>query len=182
MLSHAMLVRPRVRRWLSVGVPFISLNALTGHRSSAPEDCGRFVVTLPQGPVPVSGVFPAGVRLHHLEIGLKAIQLSPYHADPRCAAPYAWTRPPVSWHALFLFSPFGSWVSHQIQRHLLSSLPAVRAIQGCASWRSYNGHRPHRSRQQRPPDHNDLAVVPLDAPVQRWKILGGVINEYHRAA
>jgi hypothetical protein len=65
-----------------LGVPFVSFNALTGHRSSAPEDCGRFVVTLPQRPVPVSGVFPAGVILHLLETGLKAIQLSPYHADP----------------------------------------------------------------------------------------------------
>src|SRR4051794_26014798 len=44
-----------------LGVPFISFNARTGHRSSTPEDCGRFVVTLPQGPVPVSGVFPVGV-------------------------------------------------------------------------------------------------------------------------
>jgi hypothetical protein len=43
-----------------LGVPFVSFNARTGHRSSTPEDCGRFVVTLPQGPVPVSGVFPAG--------------------------------------------------------------------------------------------------------------------------
>jgi len=107
----------------------------------------------------------------------------------RRAAPYAWTQPPLSWHALFPYcpfglrlairfknnppspsrlhreysraprgaispyhadlpgapprtpgrgrrfpgmllspSPFGSWVSHQIQRYLLSSLPAARAI------------------------------------------------------
>jgi len=44
-----------------LGVPFVSFNTRTGHRSSAPEDYGRFVVTLPQGPVPVSGVFPVGV-------------------------------------------------------------------------------------------------------------------------
>jgi hypothetical protein len=48
--------------------------------------------------------------------------------------------------------------------------------------RHYNGHRPHQSRQQRPPDHDEPAVIPLDALVQRRKILGGVINEYHRAA
>jgi hypothetical protein len=64
-----------------LGVPFVSFNTRTGHRSSAPEDCGRFVVTLPQGPVPVSGVFPAGVLLHLLETGIQAIQLSPYHTD-----------------------------------------------------------------------------------------------------
>jgi integrase len=33
-------------------------------------------------------------------------------------------------------SPFRGRVSHQIQRHLLSSLPATRAIQQCASWRT----------------------------------------------
>ncbi len=46
----------------------------------------------------------------------------------------------------------------------------------------YNGHRPHQSRQQRPPDQDEPAVVPLDRPVRRRKVLGGVINEYHRAA
>jgi hypothetical protein len=39
----------------------------------------------------------------------------------------------------------------------------------------------HQSRQ-RPPDHDGPVVVPLGAPVQRRKVLGGVINECHRAA
>ena len=46
----------------------------------------------------------------------------------------------------------------------------------------YNGHRPHQSRQQRPPDHDMSVVMPLEAPAQRRKVLSGVINEYYRAA
>jgi putative transposase len=46
----------------------------------------------------------------------------------------------------------------------------------------YNRHRPHQSRQQRPPDHDDQASAPLNLPVQRRKMLGGVINEYYHAA
>jgi Integrase core domain len=46
----------------------------------------------------------------------------------------------------------------------------------------YNSHRPHQSRQQRPPDHDDQVVIPLDRPVKRRKVLGGMINEYYRAA
>jgi putative transposase len=46
----------------------------------------------------------------------------------------------------------------------------------------YNRHRPHQSRQQRPPGHDTSVLVPLTAPVQRRKVLGGVINQYYRAA
>jgi putative transposase len=60
------------------------------------------------------------------------------------------------------------------ERHLRSVLGAYVG--------HYNRHRPHRSRQQRPPDHDDQASLPLDLPVLRRKVLGGVINEYYRAA
>jgi putative transposase len=61
------------------------------------------------------------------------------------------------------------------ERHLLSVLDDYAA--------HYNCHRPHQSRQQRPTDHDDQTdVPPLDLPVQRRKVLGGVINEYYRAA
>ena len=46
----------------------------------------------------------------------------------------------------------------------------------------YNRHRPHQSRRQRPPDSGESVVTPLDAPIRRRKMLGGVINEYHGAA
>jgi hypothetical protein len=47
----------------------------------------------------------------------------------------------------------------------------------------YNRHRPHQSRRQRPPDQDyDQVTIPLDLPVQRRKVLGGVMSEYYRAA
>jgi hypothetical protein len=46
----------------------------------------------------------------------------------------------------------------------------------------YNRHRPHQSRQQRPPDSDEPVFTPLDATIRRRKVLGGVINEYHSAA
>jgi putative transposase len=60
------------------------------------------------------------------------------------------------------------------ERHLRSLLGEYAA--------HYNRHRPHQSRQQRPPDQSGQVSAPLDLPVQRRKVLGGVINEYYRAA
>jgi len=46
----------------------------------------------------------------------------------------------------------------------------------------YNGHRPHRSLDQRPPNPPPQAVDLTVARVHRRPILGGLINEYSRAA
>jgi transposase InsO family protein len=63
-------------------------------------------------------------------------------------------------------------------RHLLTTLSEFVA--------HYNGHRPHQSRYQRPPNATDTApaaVVDLaTARIRRRKILNGLINEYSQAA
>ena len=46
----------------------------------------------------------------------------------------------------------------------------------------YSRHRPHQSRQQRPPGQSGQVSAPLDLPAQRRKVPGGVISEYYRAA
>jgi len=46
----------------------------------------------------------------------------------------------------------------------------------------YNNHRPHQSRQQLPHNHNTDQAIDLTARIQRKQVLGGLINEYHRAA
>jgi transposase InsO family protein len=49
----------------------------------------------------------------------------------------------------------------------------------------YNGHRPHQSRDQRPPDTQEqiAAVRDLnDRRLRRTRVLGGAINEYRYAA
>ena len=46
----------------------------------------------------------------------------------------------------------------------------------------YNGHRPHRSLGQRPPNHRGSVPPPGEASIRRTQILGGLANEYHHAA
>jgi putative transposase len=48
--------------------------------------------------------------------------------------------------------------------------------------RHYNGRRPHRSHELRPPRPTH-PVANLDSPrIKRQRMLGGLINEYERAA
>ncbi|MFG1710377.1 integrase core domain-containing protein [Nonomuraea sp. M3C6] len=51
----------------------------------------------------------------------------------------------------------------------------------------YNGHRPHQSRQQRPPDTEpqpirDLAELADLRSIRRKSVVAGVISQYHHAA
>jgi transposase InsO family protein len=38
--------------------------------------------------------------------------------------------------------------------------------------RHYNDHRPHQGREHRPPNHDPAANIPLNAPIQRHRVLG----------
>jgi putative transposase len=60
------------------------------------------------------------------------------------------------------------------ERHLSSILNEYTA--------HYNGHRPHRSLNQRPPNLPGHVIEPSTARVRRRPILGGLINEYSQAA
>ncbi len=60
------------------------------------------------------------------------------------------------------------------ERHLRAVLAGFEA--------HYNGRRPHRSRQLSPPRPDHPAADLSKARIQRRPVLGGLINEYERAA
>ena len=73
-----------------------------------------------------------------------------------------------------------------VRRECLDHLLIVgeRHLRGVLTdWQAhYNDHRPHQGRQQQAPNDQPDRVVKLAAPIQRRPVLGGLINEYHRAA
>ncbi len=48
--------------------------------------------------------------------------------------------------------------------------------------RHYNEHRPHQSREQRPPLHEPGQVLDVTARIKRRQVVNGLISEYARAA
>ena len=48
--------------------------------------------------------------------------------------------------------------------------------------RHYNEHRPHQSREQRPPLHEPGQPVDITGRIRRRQVVHGLINEYRRAA
>jgi len=48
--------------------------------------------------------------------------------------------------------------------------------------RHYNGHHPHQSLQQEPPQRDPSNAVDITARIERGQVLGGLISEYRRAA
>jgi hypothetical protein len=60
------------------------------------------------------------------------------------------------------------------QRHLRTILAGYEA--------HHNGRRPHRSRQLRPPRPGHLVAGLSQERIKRRPVLGGLINEYERAA
>ena len=73
-----------------------------------------------------------------------------------------------------------------LRRECLDHLLIVneRHLRGVLTdWQAhYNDHRPHQGRQQRAPNDQPDRVVNLTAAIKRRPVLGGLINEYHRAA
>jgi hypothetical protein len=60
------------------------------------------------------------------------------------------------------------------ERHLLQILGEYS--------RHYNMHRPHQSREQRPPLHEPGQTIDMTARIKRRQVVNGLINEYGRAA
>ena len=48
--------------------------------------------------------------------------------------------------------------------------------------RHYNAHRPHQSREQRPPLHEPGQPIDMTARIKRRQVVQGLISEYRRAA
>ena len=64
---------------------------------------------------------------------------------------------------------------------LIYSERHLRQVLAEYAWH-YNGHRPHQSREQRPPLHESGQPTDMIALIKRRQVVHGLINEYRRVA
>jgi hypothetical protein len=78
--------------------------------------------------------------------------------------------------------PTGAWTAQQA-RNLTIDLAERHLREVLAEYaRHYNRHRPHQRRQQEPPLRQPGRTVDITARIGRESVIGGLTNEYRRAA
>src|SRR5215472_14229108 len=90
-----------------------------------------------QDAAPVSGVFPADGYLHLLEIGIQAVQLSPYCANRAARCSVRLDTAAAFLACSFPSRPFRVEVSHPIQEQSSESFPTSSGIRQDASRRNF---------------------------------------------
>ena len=97
-------VQQRYTSERDLGVPFASFNALTGHRSCVPEDYGILLQFRRRDRHRLQASFRRGTSYPFWRLGFRQSSFRHITRISRRAAPYAWARPPVSWHAIVPFT------------------------------------------------------------------------------
>ena len=135
--SHVRRCRTRQR---DLGGPLISLNALAGHRSTPREVASADLRSRHRAWHRLQASFRRMGRCIVWRLGFRQSSFRHITRVPQRPAPYAWTRPLISWQALVPLT-FRRQVSHQTQKPPSKFLPTELGIRQRASWRTRSRRR-----------------------------------------
>ena len=112
-----------------------------------------------------AGQFAASCDAVLADVGIETVRIPPRCPRANCYA---------EWFVLTARTELTDRVLILSERHLRAVLAEYV--------RHYNGRRPHRSRELRPPRPTHPAADLNSQRIKRRRLLGGLINEYERAA